>query len=54
MKKNLIWQLTLAALLFVSPAFAEQNSLTLDQVIKESLQKNTRGKKDDRGTPLLS
>lgn len=41
MKKTLIWQLTLAALLFVSPAFAEQSSLTLDQVIKESLQKNT-------------
>lgn len=41
MKKTLIWQLTVAVLLFASPAFAEQNSLTLDQVIKESLQKNT-------------
>ncbi|MBN8521641.1 MAG: TolC family protein [Alphaproteobacteria bacterium] len=41
MKKTLIWQLALVTLLFVSPAFAEQTSLTLDQVIKESLQKNT-------------
>lgn len=41
MKKTLIWQLTVITLLFVSPAFAEQSSLTLDQVIKESLQKNT-------------
>lgn len=41
MKKTMIWQLMIAAILLAAPAMAEQSSLTLDQVIKESLQKNT-------------
>jgi outer membrane protein TolC len=41
MKKSIIWQLALVAILFSTPSYAETAALTLDQVIKESLQKNT-------------
>lgn len=41
MKKSIIWQLALVAILFATPSYAEPSALTLDQVIKESLQKNT-------------
>lgn len=41
MKKSTIWQLALMAILFSTPSYAETAALTLDQVIKESLQKNT-------------
>lgn len=41
MKKSIIWQLALVAILFSTPSYAEPSALTLDQVIKESLQKNT-------------
>lgn len=41
MKKLIVWQLAIVAILLSAPARAEQSSLTLDQVIKESLQKNT-------------
>ena len=41
MKKSIIWQLAIVAILFSTPSYAEPSALTLDQVIKESLQKNT-------------
>ena len=41
MKKSTIWQLAIMAILFAAPAYAEPSALSLDQVIKESLQKNT-------------
>jgi hypothetical protein len=41
MKKSIIWQLAIVAILFSTPSYAETSALTLDQVIKESLQKNT-------------
>lgn len=41
MKKSVIWQLAIVALLFSAPSYAETSALTLNQVIKESLQKNT-------------
>ncbi len=41
MKKLMIWQLAIVAILFSAPSYAETSALTLDQVIKESLQKNT-------------
>lgn len=41
MKKSMIWQLAIVAILFSTPSYAEPTALTLDQVIKESLQKNT-------------
>ena len=41
MKKSIIWQLAIVAILFSPPSYAETSALTLDQVIKESLQKNT-------------
>lgn len=41
MKKSTIWQLAIVAILFSTPSYAETSALTLDQVIKESLQKNT-------------
>lgn len=41
MKKSIIWQLAIVAILFSTPSYAETSVLTLDQVIKESLQKNT-------------
>ena len=41
MKKLIIWQLSIVAILFSAPSYAEPSALTLDQVIKESLQKNT-------------
>lgn len=41
MKKIIIWQLAIVAILFSTPSYAEPSALTLDQVIKESLQKNT-------------
>lgn len=41
MKKKIIWQLAIVAILFSTPSYAEPSALTLDQVIQESLQKNT-------------
>lgn len=41
MKRSMIWQLAIVAMLFSAPSYAEPSALTLDQVIKESLQKNT-------------
>ena len=41
MKKSIVWQLVIVAILFSAPSYAETSALTLDQVIKESLQKNT-------------
>ncbi len=41
MKKAMIWRLTIVMILFSAPSYAEPSALTLDQVIKESLQKNT-------------
>ncbi|HBR69924.1 MAG TPA: hypothetical protein DEA55_11170, partial [Rhodospirillaceae bacterium] len=41
MKKSIIWQLAIVAILFSAPSYAETSALTLDQIIKESLQKNT-------------
>ena len=41
MKKSIIWQLAIVVILFSTPSYAEPTALTLDQVIKESLQKNT-------------
>ena len=41
MKKIKIWQLAIMAILLSPPAFAETGTLTLDQVVQESLQKNT-------------
>ena len=41
MKKSIIWQLAIVAILFSTPSYAETSALNLDQIIKESLQKNT-------------
>lgn len=41
MKKSIIWQLVIVAILFSTPSYADPPALTLDQVIQESLQKNT-------------
>ncbi len=41
MKNSIIWQLAIVAILFSTPSYAAPPALTLDQVVKESLQKNT-------------
>lgn len=41
MKRSAIWQLAIVVVLLSAPSYAETSALTLDQVIKESLQKNT-------------